>query len=146
MLWILAALIIFPILEISIIIQSTSVWGVWITVIAIFATALIGSVLVRSQGIAVVNNARQEFQEGRLPARQVLEGLFLLLAAVLLVTPGFLSDSLGFLALMPIFRNLALNYVTNKIRIHAKAPSANTSRGSSSIIEGQFVEITDHNN
>ena len=144
MLWILFALIISPIAEILIIVQFGIFWGTWPTIFAIFATALIGLVLVRSQGTAVLRDVRHEISVGLMPAQKVLEGLCLLLSATLLVIPGFITDALGFFILIPVFRNFVLGHLKRRIQVHAEDFRKDSANVSNLTIDGHFVDITDH--
>jgi UPF0716 protein FxsA len=93
-----------PILEIALFIQAGDIFGLWPTLAAIVATAIIGGTLIRAQGLATIDRARRSVEQGQAPVHEVFTGLCLLLAGALLMTPGFLTDSVGFLLLVPPFR------------------------------------------
>lgn len=95
-----------PIAEIALFIQVGDLIGLWATLGTILLTALIGTVLVRAQGIAVLTKIRQETEQGRLPVGELVSGACLVVAGLLLVTPGFLTDFLGFVLLIPGLRLL----------------------------------------
>lgn len=95
-----------PIAEIALFIQVGDLIGLWATLATILLTALIGTVLVRAQGMAVLSRIRQETEQGRLPVGDLLSGACLVVAGLLLVTPGFLTDFLGFALLIPGLRLL----------------------------------------
>lgn len=95
-----------PIAEIALFIQVGDLIGLWATLGTILLTALIGTVLVRAQGIAVLSKIRLETEQGRLPVGELLSGACLVVAGLLLVTPGFLTDFLGFVLLVPGLRML----------------------------------------
>ena len=137
--WILAIIIIFPILEVSIIAQFGSFWGAWPIVAVIFSTALIGSILVRMQGISVLRDVRHEMNKGRIPAHQALEGLCLLCAALFLVTPGFVSDAIGFLFLLPAFRRLTISHLKKWINDRIRGFWSNAHNAAGPTIDGTFV-------
>lgn len=90
-----------PILEIAVFIQAGDIFGLWPTLAAIVATAIIGGVIIRAQGLATLARARLALDEGRPPVREVFTGLCLLIAGALLMTPGFLTDTAGFVLLVP---------------------------------------------
>lgn len=99
-----------PIIEIWLMIDIGSVIGAGWTVLAIISTAIIGGSLVRHQGIGVYTRLNQTAARGEIPAMEMIEGLTLLISGVLLLTPGFITDALGFLILIPPLRRwLALN-------------------------------------
>jgi UPF0716 protein FxsA len=93
-----------PIIEIALFIQAGSLIGLWPTLAAIVATAIIGGAIIRAQGLAVLARARQSLDRNEPPVNEVFTGLCLLVAGALLMTPGFLTDSLGFLLLVPTVR------------------------------------------
>jgi UPF0716 protein FxsA len=95
-----------PILEIALFIQAGDIFGLWPTLAAIVATAIIGGALIRAQGLATIDRARRSVDQGQAPVHEVFTGICLLLAGALLMTPGFLTDSVGFLLLVPPFRRV----------------------------------------
>ena len=93
-----------PVLEIALFIQAGDIFGLWPTLAAIVATAIIGGALIRAQGLAAIGRARRSLDQGQAPVQEVFTGICLLLAGALLMTPGFLTDSIGFLLLVPPVR------------------------------------------
>ena len=93
-----------PVAEIAVFIQVGDLIGLWPTLAAIVATAVVGTAILRRQGIAVLRDARRSIDDGGLPIRPVVHGLFLVIAGALLLTPGFLTDGVGFLLLVPTVR------------------------------------------
>jgi UPF0716 protein FxsA len=94
-----------PIVEIYLLIKVGSLIGALPTVALVVLTAVIGSAMLRHQGIAVLREAQNTLDSGGLPARALLDGVFLVVGGVLLLTPGFFTDALGFLCLLPAGRN-----------------------------------------
>lgn len=88
-----------PIAEIAVLIQVGGYFGFFPTLGFIILTAVIGTALIRQQGLRTLMEAQQATREGRVPIDSVINGLFLLVAAVLLLTPGFITDAFGFLLL-----------------------------------------------
>jgi len=88
--------IIIPILEIAIFITVGSNIGVLNTIAIILITALIGIFLVRRRGLSLLFNARQNMSEGMMPTNEIKGGIFLLISGLLLITPGFFTDCIGF--------------------------------------------------
>src|SRR5918999_3708826 len=95
-----------PIAELAILIQVGQAIGVWWTILLLVADAVLGSMLARSQGRATWRRFNAALQAGRPPAREVLDGVLVILGGALLVTPGFLTDILGLLLLLPPTRAL----------------------------------------
>jgi UPF0716 protein FxsA len=100
----LLVFIVVPILEIAVFIQAGEWIGLWPTLAGIVMTALIGAALVRRQGLSVLEKAQTSVNEGRFPVAEVFDGLCLVLAGALLLTPGFLTDTAGFLLLLSPLR------------------------------------------
>ena len=93
-----------PFVEIWLLIKVGVVIGAGWTILLVVATAAIGAGLVRAQGLSTISRIQQEMAAGRLPADEVLQGVFLLVSGALLVTPGFFTDSVGFALLIPAVR------------------------------------------
>ncbi len=90
-----------PIIEISLFIQVGGFLGLWPTIALVVITAIVGASLVRSQGIQTLLSVQNRLQQGELPAQQIVEGVMLAVAGVLLLTPGFMTDTLGMIILIP---------------------------------------------
>ncbi len=99
-----ALFILLPALELYLLIAIGAEIGALSTFALILVTGAVGATLVRQQGLGVLGRIRAEAAEGRLPAKELLEGLVLLFAGALLLTPGLLTDGAGFLALIPALR------------------------------------------
>ena len=112
--------IIIPILEITIFITVGSNIGVLNTIAIILITALVGIFLVRRRGLSLLFNARQNMSEGMMPTEEIKGGIFLLISGLLLITPGFFTDCVGFVVfLKPIQDFIALrakNYFVSRTR------------------------------
>jgi len=138
--------VIVPIIEISILIQVGDYLGLVPTIALVILTAAVGASLVRSQGLKTLLSAQQKIQQGLQPGQEMLEGVMLAVAGVLLVTPGFATDGLGLLLLIPAIRQAFANYFLTKMitRQSANDPFGGQGFGSTSaqtedIIEGEFV-------
>jgi UPF0716 protein FxsA len=93
-----------PLIEIYFLIQIGDVIGAGFTIFIVVLTALIGAALVRFQGLTTLARAQREMRNARMPAMEVVEGALLLMAGALLLIPGFVSDALGFIILIPPLR------------------------------------------
>jgi UPF0716 protein FxsA len=98
--------IVVPIAELAVIIQVGQVIGVWWTIGLLVVDSVLGSVLMRSQGRTAWRRFNEAAQAGRVPAREVLDGALVIFGGALLLTPGFLSDILGIVLLLPPTRAL----------------------------------------
>jgi UPF0716 protein FxsA len=96
--------ILVPILELILLIQLGGLIGTLPTIGLIVLTGALGASLARWQGLSVLRQIQQEMAAGRLPAGSLVDGVIILMAAALLVTPGLLTDIFGFLCLVPGFR------------------------------------------
>ena len=85
-----------PIIEISIFITIGSNIGILNTIAIILITALVGIFLVRRKGLSLLFNARQNMSQGIMPTEEIKGGIFLLISGLLLITPGFFTDCIGF--------------------------------------------------
>tara|TARA_R110002110_G_scaffold109418_11_gene272946 strand:- start:4603 stop:5112 length:510 start_codon:yes stop_codon:yes gene_type:complete len=101
---ILLAFILVPIAEIAVFIQAGELIGLWPTIATVILTAIIGTAMLRQQGIATLMRLRATVDRGEMPLREVFDGACLLVAGILLLTPGFLTDAVGFLLLIPPVR------------------------------------------
>lgn len=93
-----------PLIELALLIQVGSLIGTWPTIALVVATAVVGVSLARMQGLSAIERARSMSQAGQLPAGPVFDGILILVAAALLLTPGILTDAVGFLLLAPFVR------------------------------------------
>ena len=105
-----------PLVELYLLIKIGGVIGALNTVMIILITAIIGAWLARGQGFMVLGRIREAFQEGRPPARELIHGLFILIGAFTLLTPGFITDCLGLSMLVPPVRELYVKLVSRWIR------------------------------
>ncbi len=100
--------LVIPTAEIYLLIQIGQFIGAGWTIFGVVATAVIGAWLIRIQGILTLHRALESLRRKEVPAIELIEGLFLLICAALLITPGFVTDSIGFLCLVtPVRRALA---------------------------------------
>lgn len=103
----LAAFILVPLAEIALFIEIGGWLGLGPTLALIVLTAVVGTWILRRQGLAVLRRAEQQMRRGVLPVAEVFEGLCLAIAGILLLTPGFLTDTAGALLLLPPVRAMA---------------------------------------
>ena len=106
MLIILLLLVCVPLAEIAAFIVIGDAIGLWATLLTVIATAVIGSLLLRQQGLMTAQKARVELAQNRMPMRSLFDGLCLFAAGLLLLTPGFITDLVGFILFIPSVRGL----------------------------------------
>ena len=107
--------IVMPILEIFVLIQVGSAIGALTTIAIVILTAIVGTWMLRAQGLSTVNKARSRLAGGEIPAFQLLEGLALGVGGALLLTPGFITDAIGFACLLPPTRKLLIHAISKKV-------------------------------
>ena len=147
----LAILVAVPLVEIYLLISVGRVIGAGVTVLAVIGTAVLGAWLLRLQGLNTIARVQNTAARGEIPAQELIEGLILLVTGALLLTPGFFTDAIGFLCLIPPIRaHLARQFLKNglsrvDIRGFGQANPANRDRtpGRGSIIDGEFYEADD---
>jgi len=157
--FLLFAFIGMPILEIALLLKVGGLIGVVPTVALVLLTAAVGTWLLRAQGLSTLARARTSLERGEAPVREVFDGACLLVGGALLLTPGFVTDTLGFLLLLPPVRSALLTALkrSSAIQVHASgfgpppngpntrgpdgaAPRGPT-RGPGVVIDGDFEEV-----
>jgi len=98
-------IIVIPALEIGILILSGNAIGPIPTVLLIILTGVVGAWLAKKQGLETLRKAQQDMQFGQIPGMAIIDGLCILIGGVLLLTSGFITDTVGFLLLFPFSRN-----------------------------------------
>ena len=128
-----------PLIEIAILIEIGKVVDATYTIILVIGTAALGAALLRQQGLSTIAKVQRNMNQGSLPAIELIEGLMLLVASALLLTPGFFTDIFGFLALIPTLRRrIVQTFLANFIQSQINVRQKNT--GDSNIIEGEHWE------
>tara|TARA_B100000700_G_C14718999_1_gene702796 strand:+ start:434 stop:790 length:357 start_codon:yes stop_codon:yes gene_type:complete len=109
-----------PIIEIAIFISIGSKIGILNTIAIILVTALVGIFLVRRQGMNLLFSAQRNMMQGIMPTEEIKGGIFLLVSGLLLITPGFFTDCIGFAMFLKPVQNFvaqkARNYFTSRMR------------------------------
>lgn len=103
--------IIIPLIELAVILKVNSFIGIGWTLGLIVITAFIGVRLLRLQGLSTLLRANQKMQQGQMPALELAEGFLLALAGAMLLIPGFITDAVGFLLLVPVTRKALVHRV-----------------------------------
>jgi UPF0716 protein FxsA len=111
-----ALFIIIPIIEITVLMQVGELIGVWPTIVIVVISAWLGAKYVRLQGLATMQSVQSKMAQGEMPSSEIVTGLVLLVAGVLLVTPGFVTDIFGLLLLIPSVRQLLATTVQKYIK------------------------------
>ena len=117
-----------PLIEIYFLIEIGSILGAWFTISMVVLTAMIGAALVRYQGFTTLARAQGEMLQKRLPAMEVMEGALILLAGAMLLIPGFFSDAIGFLLLIPPLRQFMVQRFLKKRVVPINGQASNTDK------------------
>ena len=139
----------FPVLEISVFISIGALIGLWPTLAVIVATAMVGAFFVKKQGLATLYSAQQNINNGQLPVEELFDGLFLIVSGLLLITPGFVTDGVGFLLFLPQFRVLLKRFISNVLVARTTArvyTNTGHTKPNNPIIDGEFEELYQQEN
>lgn len=144
-----------PIIEIAIFIQVGGWIGLWPTLGLVVLTAIVGSMELRSQGLATLNKLRAQVDRGELPTQTLFDGVCLLFAGALLLTPGFFTDIVGLLLFVSGFRRFLLKVIGPYVAKHAEArvyaarsgpggdPRGPRGRPDDGVIDADYVDVTE---
>lgn len=113
-----------PLVELALLIKLGNVIGLWPTIFIVIGTGVLGAALARSQGTQVISAIRAEVAQGRPPTESLINGLLVLVGGVVLLTPGLLTDLLGFSLLVPSTRSWFRKKLQGRLRKYAERSSA----------------------
>ncbi len=108
--------VIFPIVELALLIKIGTILGVVNTILLILFTAIAGAYMVRLEGLGVIYRFKDNLLKGLFPAEEVFDGALILVAGALMVTPGVITDFIGFLLVFPPSRGLIKGWLKRYIR------------------------------
>ena len=134
---VLLAVILIPIVEIYLFIKIGSQIGAINTIILILVTAIVGIYYAKYEGLNTLRSGMTQMIKNQIPARELISGAAIAFAAILLIIPGFATDLIGFLLIMPITRQLILSKLNKKFE--------KKSEKTNDFIEGEFEDIEDDN-
>jgi len=142
--WLLLAFIAVPLVEIGLFIQVGGAIGLWWTLLIVLLTAVAGTWLVRSQGLRAMADLRGSMSSMSDPSRPLAHGAMILFSGALLLTPGFFTDAVGFLLLVPGFRDAVMRRVAARIDVRRfdYGPAGQPQSGPRDrVIDGEFHEV-----
>ena len=114
--YLLTLFIVIPFVELLILFRIAGSLGAFKGVVLIVITGVIGAHLAKQQGLKVIHTIRYELSHGRLPGSELIDGLIILIAGIVLITPGLLTDTAGFLLLVPICRKWIYSWLFHKFK------------------------------
>lgn len=119
-----AVFLIVPLIEIAFFVIIGNAIGLWPTLAGVLLTAVAGSLILRWQGLQLFNEIRSSMGAGRLPARALADAMMVAVAGVLLLTPGYFTDLLGIVLLIPPVRTLIYRYLAGRVQVVSTSASA----------------------
>lgn len=137
-----------PVIEIGLFIEVGGWIGTWPTIGIVILTAFVGSILLRQQGLAALSSVQQRLAAGENPGRLLADGAMILFAGALLLTPGFFTDAVGFLLLIPGIRGAVWRFAAARIKFQSVHVSMTSADGQTrndawgSTVDGEFEDIT----
>ena len=105
-----------PIVELAILIKIGQLLGIGYTLGLVILTGILGAYLARWQGFVTLRKIQEDVNDGRMPADRLLDGVLILCSGILLLTPGLITDLIGFIGLIPFSRNLVKRWLKRKIK------------------------------
>ena len=145
--WLFLLFIVIPIVEIVLFIKIGSLLGLWLTILVVVLTAIVGANLVKSQGLNAIKQVQSSFLQGQDIARSLINGTLILIAGVLLLTPGFFTDFIGITFLIPMTRNMWISYGIKHFPGFVFINSNNNSKNNphfkekNDVIDGDYTDL-----
>ncbi len=137
--------LIVPLIEIALFIQIGGLIGLWATLLIVILTALLGTILVRSQGAAVLNQLRGTFEQLSDPTEPLAHGAMVLFSGALLLTPGFFTDAVGFALLVPGIRSAVFRYLRARVNVQTmqfgQPPNSQSTNGDPNTIDAEYEDL-----
>lgn len=116
-LYIIAAILLVPLAEIAVFIWVGGKIGVLPTILLTVVTALAGSLMLRQQGLSLLMRMQKELDAGRAPGNEMMQGAMIVLASILLLLPGFVTDTIGLLLFVPPIREALANFIISRSNV-----------------------------
>lgn len=141
--WLFFAFLAVPLIEIALFIEIGGAIGLFWTLVIVVLTAILGTLMVRTQGAMALSQLRTSFDELRDPTEPLAHGAMILFSGALLLTPGFFTDAVGFLLLIPQVRSAVFRYVRAKVEVRGFSAHPGKTRQDppKDIIDGSYKEI-----
>ncbi len=144
LLYLLLLFTLVPLVELWLLVQLSGVFGFWTTVGVVLATGFVGASLARWQGWQVMQRVQNEMRQGLLPAKALGDGVLILMAGLLLITPGVLTDVVGLSLLVPPVRagvRKALQlWLAKHMRVEINSFQQNTTQPNGDFVEGRVID------
>ncbi len=147
--FLLAAFIGVPLIEIAVFVEVGGALGLWPTLGLVVLTAVLGTWQLRAQGLATLLSARNQVERGALPTRELFDGACLLVAGALLLTPGFVTDGVGFFLFLRPVRDILLGLLARHVqaraqtRVFVDGEKVSPGGPDGPIIDGDYRDVTE---
>ena len=148
---IIYALILIPVIEIAVFILLADFFTFWQLISITLATAFIGITIIKKRGLQTLYEAQDQLKTNILPIEEIYKGMFLVISAAFLLTPGFITDLFGFLLFVPSIRNIFKAIVTKSLvanvnlDTYMKDNNSNSATAHYTTIDGEFEEVNTPN-
>ncbi|MGI9428287.1 MAG: FxsA family protein [Bythopirellula sp.] len=136
-----------PLLELWLLFQLSGVFGFWTTIVVVLLTGMVGAVLAKMQGWHTMFKIQNSLRAGQLPAKEMGDGVLILVAGVLLITPGVITDIVGLSLLVPpvrfATRKLLQVWLMKRVKIETSVYTQKTARtrpSDKNVVEGRVVD------
>ena len=143
--WLFALFVAVPLIEIALFIQVGGAIGLWSTLAVVVVTAIVGTALVRTQGMRAMADLQSSFNQLNNPTEPLAHGAMILFSGALLLTPGFFTDAVGFALLVPAFRRAVMRYVAARVKVQSFSMGAQQTHyrpASEDVVDGEFTDVT----
>lgn len=138
--WLLIAFIAIPLIEIALFIQVGGLIGLWPTLLIVVLTAVIGTSMLRRQGVMALAGLQKSFQNLNDPTEPLAHGAMILFSGALLLTPGFFTDTLGFALLVPAVRSFVFKELRKRVKVRTFSTGP-APQPEGDIIDGEFQDL-----
>ena len=145
--------VVVPLMELTVFFYTSHFIGLGLTLLLCLLTAVIGGSMVRHQGLSTLQAAQNEMRKGNVPSKELFDGFCIVAAGALLLTPGFITDFIGTMLLLPPVRALLRRHLERSTLIHSvhitqhsRAFYSQTPANDPSVIEGEYERVDDREN
>lgn len=145
--WLFVAFLAVPLIEIALFIQIGGAIGLWPTLLVVILTAVLGTYLVRTQGLMAIGRLQSSFSQLQDPTEPLAHGAMILFAGALLLTPGFFTDGLGFALCVPFIRSRVFHGLRQKVKVQSFSMGSGGPQPQprqpfdSNVVDGDFEEV-----